>query len=156
MASFGAPKAIRHTLGLLAPHVRQLTSTSPLHAREELKKLGPLSRNEKITAGALAVTVGLWIFGGQIGVNAVAAALLGLAVLLITNVVRCGFGLTELCHAAVLGTLYSHEAIQHMSASALLASQQALAQHRLGIVWGLCACLALCCACTDAGFPCAT
>ena len=56
--------------------------------REELKKLGPLSRNEKITAGALSVTVGLWIFGGQIGVNAVAAALLGLAVLLITNVVR--------------------------------------------------------------------
>lgn len=56
--------------------------------REELKKLGPLSRNEKITAGALSVTVGLWIFGSQIGVNAVAAALLGLAVLLITNVVR--------------------------------------------------------------------
>ena len=56
-------------------------------SREELKKLGPLSRNEKITAGALAVTVGLWIFGGQIGVNAVAAALLGLAIMLITNVV---------------------------------------------------------------------
>ena len=55
--------------------------------REELKKLGPLSRNEKITAGALAVTVGLWIFGGQVGVNAVAAALLGLAIMLITNVV---------------------------------------------------------------------
>ncbi len=57
-------------------------------SREELKKLGPLSRNEKITAGALAVTVGLWIFGGQVGVNAVAAALLGLAIMLITNVVR--------------------------------------------------------------------
>lgn len=56
-------------------------------SREELKKLGPLSRNEKITAGALAVTVGLWIFGGQVGVNAVAAALLGLAIMLITNVV---------------------------------------------------------------------
>ena len=58
-----------------------------LVGREELKKLGPLSRNEKITAGALAVTVGLWIFGGQVGVNAVAAALLGLAIMLITNVV---------------------------------------------------------------------
>ena len=74
--------------------MRLLMDPLTLRAREELKKLGPLSRNEKITAGALAVTVGLWIFGGQIGVNAVAAALLGLAVLLITNVVRCAFGPT--------------------------------------------------------------
>ena len=56
--------------------------------REELAKLGPLSRNEKITAGALGLTVSLWIFGAQLGVNAVAAAILGLAILLITNVVR--------------------------------------------------------------------
>ena len=55
--------------------------------REELKKLGPLSRDEKITAGALGLTVALWVFGGQLGIGAVAAALLGLAVLLITNVV---------------------------------------------------------------------
>lgn len=55
--------------------------------REELNKLGPLSRDEKITAGALGLTVGLWVFGGQLGIGAVAAALLGLAVLLITNVV---------------------------------------------------------------------
>ena len=55
--------------------------------REELKKLGPLSLDEKITAGALGLTVALWIFGGQLGIGAVAAALLGLAVLLITNVV---------------------------------------------------------------------
>ena len=34
------------------------------------------------------MTVGLWIFGGQVGVNAVAAALLCLAIMLITNVVR--------------------------------------------------------------------
>lgn len=55
--------------------------------REELKKLGPLSTDEKITAGALAVTVALWVFGGSLNINAVAAALLGLSVLLITNVV---------------------------------------------------------------------
>ncbi len=52
-----------------------------------MKKLGPLSTDEKITAGALGLTVGLWIFGGNLGINAVAAALLGLAILLITNVV---------------------------------------------------------------------
>ena len=51
-----------------------------------MDKLGPLSINEKITAGALGTTVLLWIFGGSLGINAVAAALLGLAILLITNV----------------------------------------------------------------------
>ena len=119
--------------------MRLLMDSNILRAREELKKLGPLSRNEKITAGALAVTVGLWIFGGQIGVNAVAAALLGLAVLLITNVVRCAFGPTvdvpcsyswdpvqPACHAGA----------QHTTASALLASQPLPAQHRVGIVSG--------------------
>ena len=58
-----------------------------LHGREELDKLGPLSIDEKLTAGALLVTVALWIFGGQIGVNSVAAALLGLGIMLITNVI---------------------------------------------------------------------
>lgn len=56
-----------------------------LQAREELAKLGPMSTDEKLTAFAFAVTVGLWIFGGAIGVNAVAAALTGLAILLITG-----------------------------------------------------------------------
>ena len=45
-----------------------------------------MSLDEKITASALAVTVALWIFGGQLGIGSVAAALLGLAILLITNV----------------------------------------------------------------------
>lgn len=62
------------------------TPEAPVRAKEELSKLGPLSLNEKITAGALGTTVLLWIFGGSFGINAVAAALLGLSVLLITNV----------------------------------------------------------------------
>ena len=64
------------------------TPDAPKQAKKELEKLGPLSLDEKITAGAFAVTVGLWIFGGAIGINAVAAALLGLSILLITNVVK--------------------------------------------------------------------
>ena len=64
------------------------TPDAPKEARKELEKLGPLSLDEKITAGAFAVTVGLWIFGGSVGINAVAAALLGLSILLITNVVK--------------------------------------------------------------------
>ena len=64
------------------------TPDAPQTAKAELEKLGPLSLDEKITAGAFAVTVGLWIFGGSLGINAVAAALLGLSILLVTNVVK--------------------------------------------------------------------
>ena len=58
----------------------------PAPCREQLEKLGPLSLNEKITAGALGTTVLLWIFGGSIGIGNVGAALLGLTILLVTNV----------------------------------------------------------------------
>lgn len=64
------------------------TPDAPKSAKKELEKLGPLSLDEKITSGAFAVTVGLWIFGASVGINAVAAALLGLTILLVTNVVK--------------------------------------------------------------------
>ncbi len=38
-----------------------------------------------ITAGAFAVTVALWIGGASLGMNSVAAATVGLAILLITG-----------------------------------------------------------------------
>ena len=93
-------------------------------SREELKKLGPLSRNEKITAGALAVTVGLWIFGGQVGVNAVAAALLGLAIMLITNVVRISnttYSLAEMPSHWCTGWI--HDGILHFTLYVSLSAQ---------------------------------
>lgn len=71
---------------LYPPEVKD-TPDAPAKAKEELKKLGPMSTDEKITAGALGLTVALWIFGGSMGINAVAAALTGLAILLITGVV---------------------------------------------------------------------
>lgn len=74
-------------LYVLYPPEQKNTPDAPTKAREELEKLGPLSIDEKLTAGALSVTVALWIFGGSIGVNSVAAALLGLGIMLITNVV---------------------------------------------------------------------
>ncbi|CAI9785745.1 unnamed protein product [Fraxinus pennsylvanica] len=60
---------------------------APKLAREKLEKMGPLSKNEIIMAGTLLLTVGLWIFGGVLNVDAVTAAILGLSVLLITGVV---------------------------------------------------------------------
>ncbi|KAL6745742.1 Sodium/sulfate symporter [Haematococcus lacustris] len=70
---------------LYPPEAKQ-TPDAPAAAIKELEKLGSLSLNEKITAGAFAITVGLWIFGGAIGVNAVTAAIVGLTILLVTNV----------------------------------------------------------------------
>ncbi len=71
---------------LYPPEVKN-TPDAPAKAREELKRLGPMSTDEKLTAFALTLTVGLWIFGTNLGINAVAAALLGLTILLITGVV---------------------------------------------------------------------
>lgn len=39
-----------------------------------------------LSPGAFAITVALWIFGGSLGINAVAAAIVGLFILLVTNV----------------------------------------------------------------------
>ncbi|KAI8106179.1 hypothetical protein M9435_000726 [Picochlorum sp. BPE23] len=71
---------------LYPPEVKD-TPDAPEKAKEELAKLGPMSTDEKITAGALGITVLLWVFGSSVGVNAVAAALTGLSILLITGVV---------------------------------------------------------------------
>lgn len=60
---------------------------APKLAKEKLKSMGPMSRNEIIMAATLVVTVGLWVFGGVLNVDAVTAAILGLSVLLITGVV---------------------------------------------------------------------
>ncbi|KAG5566274.1 hypothetical protein RHGRI_002018 [Rhododendron griersonianum] len=60
---------------------------APKLAREKLKSMGPMSRNEIIMAATLVLTVGLWVFGGVLNVDAVTAAILGLSVLLITGVV---------------------------------------------------------------------
>jgi anion transporter len=71
---------------LYPPEVKD-TPDAPAKAKSELAKLGPMSRDEKITSVAFIITVALWIFGGQLGVSSVAAATVGLAVLLVTGVI---------------------------------------------------------------------
>lgn len=71
----------------LYPPETKDTPDAPKQAERELNKLGPMSTNEKITAFAFALTVGLWIFGNSIGINSVCAALTGLTILLVTGVV---------------------------------------------------------------------
>lgn len=60
---------------------------APRLAQENLAKMGPMTKSEKIMAVTLVATVGLWIFGSTLGVDAVSAAILGLSVLLTTGVV---------------------------------------------------------------------
>lgn len=60
---------------------------APKLARENLAKMGPMSTDEVIMAVVLFATVGLWVFGSMIKVDAVTAAIIGLSALLITGVV---------------------------------------------------------------------
>ncbi len=64
------------------------TPEAPALAREHLARRGPLSRDERITAAVFGGLVLLWSLGPSLGVDRTAAALGGLAVLLLTGVYR--------------------------------------------------------------------
>ncbi|XP_009411283.2 dicarboxylate transporter 1, chloroplastic-like [Musa acuminata AAA Group] len=74
-------------LYLIYPPTVKSSPDAPKLAREKLQKMGPMTKNEIIMTGTLLLTVGLWVFGGTLNVDAVTAAILGLSVLLITGVV---------------------------------------------------------------------
>ncbi|XP_047327346.1 dicarboxylate transporter 1, chloroplastic-like [Impatiens glandulifera] len=74
-------------LYIIYPPSVKTSPDAPKLARERLEKMGPMSRNELIMSGTLLLTVGLWVFGGVLKVDAVTAAILGLSILLISGVV---------------------------------------------------------------------
>ncbi|CAI0412354.1 unnamed protein product [Linum tenue] len=74
-------------LYIVYPPTIKSSPDAPKLAREKLASMGPMTKNEIIMAGTLLVTVGLWIFGGVLNIDAVTAAILGLSVLLISGVV---------------------------------------------------------------------
>ncbi|KAK8683192.1 hypothetical protein V6N13_039258 [Hibiscus sabdariffa] len=74
-------------LYVIYPPTVKASPDAPKLAKEKLEKMGPMTKNEIIMAGTLFLTVGLWIFGGMLNVDAVTAAILGLSVLLVTGVV---------------------------------------------------------------------
>ncbi|XP_039014295.1 dicarboxylate transporter 1, chloroplastic-like [Hibiscus syriacus] len=74
-------------LYVIYPPTVKTSPDAPRLAKEKLEKMGPMTKNEIIMAGTLFLTVGLWIFGGMLNVDAVTAAILGLSVLLVTGVV---------------------------------------------------------------------
>jgi DASS family divalent anion:Na+ symporter len=70
---------------LIGPEVRA-TPEAPAAAREALKALGPLSRNEWIVLTVFAAMVVLWGSAAALGTDSTAIAFLGLGVLLATDV----------------------------------------------------------------------
>jgi DASS family divalent anion:Na+ symporter len=70
---------------LHAPGVRA-TPDAPAAARKSLSEMGPLKREEKITALAFALMVAGWIFADQLKLNVTSIAFAGLGVLLMTDV----------------------------------------------------------------------
>lgn len=68
-----------------APTLKK-TPEAPAQAREELTKLGKLTRPEAIMAGTFVLLLLMWSVGGSFGVNATATAFVGIAILLCTKV----------------------------------------------------------------------
>ena len=86
-------------LMLFFPPEIKRTPDAPALAREKLKAMGPMNRGEKIMLGVFAVMLLLWaevpkhLFG--VSVDATAAALLGLSLLLISGVLTWDDALKE-------------------------------------------------------------
>ncbi|XP_028779987.1 LOW QUALITY PROTEIN: dicarboxylate transporter 1, chloroplastic-like [Neltuma alba] len=74
-------------LYVIYPPTVKASPDAPKLAREKLQQMGPMTTEEKTMAITLFLTVGLWIFGAALKVDAVSAAILGLSVLLVTGVV---------------------------------------------------------------------
>ncbi|CAH9134615.1 unnamed protein product [Cuscuta epithymum] len=74
-------------LYIIYPPTVKSSPDAPKLARENLKKMGPMSKDEIIMAGTLLLTVGLWVFGGVLKVDAVTAAIIGLSILMVSGVV---------------------------------------------------------------------
>lgn len=70
----------------LCPPALRETPDAPAMARMELRKLGPMTRPEWILLVVFVGLLGLWIFGVRVGLDSTTAALMGLGVLLMTQV----------------------------------------------------------------------
>jgi DASS family divalent anion:Na+ symporter len=67
------------------PELRS-TPEAPVHAREELAALGPVTRSEWIMLATFVLLLVLWVLGDTLDINATATAFIGVSVLLVTKV----------------------------------------------------------------------
>ena len=70
---------------LYPPEVRETPNAARL-ARDRLAEMGPISLDEWLMLFAFVLLLVLWIFGRQLGISSTTAAMVGLAVLLLTSV----------------------------------------------------------------------
>jgi len=63
------------------------TPDAPVAARKELAALGPLKRDEWITAGIFGFMILGWVFGDSLQLNSTSVAFAGLGMLLMSNVI---------------------------------------------------------------------
>jgi len=78
------------------------TPLAPITAKENLDKMGNISKNEYITSGTFVSMVLLWVFSTSLGLDKTAIAFMGLGVLMLSNI----FTLEDLAHEGnALGTL---------------------------------------------------
>jgi DASS family divalent anion:Na+ symporter len=69
-----------------APSKEEVSAVSKEQVQAELDKMGPWSLKEKITLTVLFISLGLWIFEKQIGVNSTLVAMLAFIILFATGV----------------------------------------------------------------------
>lgn len=70
---------------LTNPEIKQ-TPNAPALARAELQQMGRISRGEGLMLGTFILLLGLWIFGGHLGIDATQTACIGLSILLLSGV----------------------------------------------------------------------
>lgn len=78
--------AVPWVLSKIWPPTLKKTPEAPAHARAQMAEMGPPSRGEIIMALTFLLLLVLWVLGSTLGVNATAAAFVGVAILLITKV----------------------------------------------------------------------
>ncbi|RLC21763.1 MAG: anion permease [Deltaproteobacteria bacterium] len=70
---------------LYPPEIKQ-TPEAPDLAKNQLDEMGPMTMAEWIMMLTFIMLIGLWVFGGTIGIHGTTAGILGLSVLLFTQV----------------------------------------------------------------------
>jgi DASS family divalent anion:Na+ symporter len=68
------------------PPLIKSTPDAQTVAKSQLNNLGPVNKREYVMIGTVITLLGLWIFGGKVGIDAVTAAMIGLSILILTGV----------------------------------------------------------------------
>ncbi|MFI4983807.1 MAG: DASS family sodium-coupled anion symporter [Rickettsiales bacterium] len=64
------------------------SESAPTVARQKLEEMGKIKTNEMIMLATFFLLIGLWIWGGLIGVSATMTALIGFSILLVSGVLK--------------------------------------------------------------------